>query len=438
MAFSLSTANVENDETTNIFASKGGNTITRQNIDEFKINQDLPMDLDITLQEISEQNTFRHNGKVYSLRGEPLDVFSSGATYMHNGIPEAIPATNMLIIEDADDIVTIRETALGEVDTVMITNKRSGDSDFLHSVAPKVLASVENENNDAADNLEQRGMHLRRRVSQILNENAPTKKLNTCLSYRQIDLAVAYDSSFCADFGGSKDASDKEVFSIVSMVSSKYQQEGLCIKVKLSHLEGYCSPHTDPYKMYVDTKTPGCYHNNLGEGVLGGLRKIWVDERTQVHRDVVQLFIGETVDSSENCVKYGSCVRGCAQAKYSTCTPDFGYAFSQVTYSRKLGKRVTVVAHELGHNNGAGHYGDTGHVMYPTVQEFTEHGFSMNSINDMNFHFSQTSCIGDETASFFPTMSPTHIDDITSSDNDASPGTGQGTDGGCRGETLTC
>jgi len=315
--FSLSTAKVENDETTNIFASKGGSTISRQNIDDFKAKQQLPIDLDITLQEISEQNTFHHNGKVYSLRGEPIDVFSSGATYMHNGIPQAISATNMLLIEDEDDIVTIRETAQGEVETIMITNKKSGDSDLLHSIAPRILVSVENKNNDAPDNVEKMGMHLRRRVSQILNENenAPTKRLNTCSSYRQIDLAVAYDSSFCADFNWDKDAADDEVFSIVSMVSSKYQQEDLCVKVKLSHLEGYCSPDTDPYKMYVDSKTLGCKHSNMGVGVLGGLRKIWIDERSHIHRDVVQLFVGKTVDGSENCTTNGWCVRGCAQAK---------------------------------------------------------------------------------------------------------------------------
>merc|ERR1712194_342432 len=119
------------------------------------------------------------------------------------------------------------------------------------------------------------------------------------------------------------------------MVSSKYQQEGLCVKVKLSHLEGYCSPDTDPYKPYVDSKTPGCFPNNMGVGALGGLRKIWIDERSHVHRDVVQLFVGKTVDSSETCTIDGGCIRGCAQAKRSTCSPAFAYSFSQLTYTRK-------------------------------------------------------------------------------------------------------
>ena len=218
---------------------------------------------------------------MYSLRGEYLEVFAPGATYTHNGVPQAIPARNMLLVENDEDIVTVAETMWGEVETIMITNKRTGDADLLHSVVPGVLASVETTNNNALKNMQERGTHLRRRVLQTLEEASRTKRRDNikCSSYRQIDLAIAYDSSFCAEFNGSEEA-NAHVFKIISMVSSKYQQEGLCVKVKLSHLESFCSPDVDPYKPYVYSRQTGCgIKNNKGIGVLGGLREIWINER---------------------------------------------------------------------------------------------------------------------------------------------------------------
>ena len=82
------------------------------------------------------------------------------------------------------------------------------------------------------------------------------------MSFKVIDLAVAYESSFCSQNGSSEDSSNHKVVEIIAGVSQRYQQVRLCTKVKIAYIEGYCNSATDPYKNFVDLNNSGCDNNN--------------------------------------------------------------------------------------------------------------------------------------------------------------------------------
>merc|ERR1719232_2022137 len=70
---------------------------------------------------------------------------------------------------------------------------------------------------------------------------------STCSDYRQIDVAIAFDSSFCSWMGG-YEASSSRVQSIVALAATKFQQTGLCVTLRLSAIDGFCDYGSDEYK----------------------------------------------------------------------------------------------------------------------------------------------------------------------------------------------
>ena len=87
-----------------------------------------------------------------------------------------------------------------------------------------------------------------RSVDRSVRERLGKKKrsLNVaCTSFDVIELAVVYENLFCAFFEG-PDGANAAVQAIVADISLKYQQEGLCTRVSLSHLEGHCNAN-NPY-----------------------------------------------------------------------------------------------------------------------------------------------------------------------------------------------
>lgn len=80
---------------------------------------------------------------------------------------------------------------------------------------------------------------------------------NVCFSYKEIEIAVAFDTSFCVEHGGSQRATN-EIQRILSGISIRYQQNGLCAYIKATHIEGYCTIASDPYKSMIASNLSGC------------------------------------------------------------------------------------------------------------------------------------------------------------------------------------
>jgi hypothetical protein len=71
----------------------------------------------------------------------------------------------------------------------------------------------------------------------------------TCSSLRVIEIAIAYDSSFCTKYEDAS-AAQSQVEAIVALASQQYEVPGLCTTLQISKIEGYCDPSTDVYRKH--------------------------------------------------------------------------------------------------------------------------------------------------------------------------------------------
>merc|ERR1712113_879144 len=125
------------------------------------------------------------------------------------------------------------------------------------------------------------------------------------------------------------------------------------------------------------------------DGLLQDFTKSWNTNRRHVHRDTAHLVSGKPL----KCIN-GKCVLGCAQPS-STCDVESAYAVIWETFHPNLELRSTVLAHELGHNNGAQHYNEEYNVIMREVITKADSGFSETSIKSMKRYFekSENSCL---------------------------------------------
>lgn len=190
-----------------------------------------------------------------------------------------------------------------------------------------------------------------------------------CTSFDLIELAVAYEHRFCEAFGGPVQA-NAVVEAIVADISLKYQQEGLCTKVSLSHLDANCDANNDPYAVVFETngnENSVCARNDP-ISQLSIFQDYWRNNKQDVQRDVAHLFHG---------FAHSTRSIGCAYIGV-LCNAFSGYAVNEVTYGGNRNQVLwnVLVAHELGHNAGTEHDGqNSGFIMNPGVcdcQTFSE------------------------------------------------------------------
>eukprot|EP00588_Corethron_pennatum_P026811 CAMPEP_0194319288 /NCGR_PEP_ID=MMETSP0171-20130528/15752_1 /TAXON_ID=218684 /ORGANISM="Corethron pennatum, Strain L29A3" /LENGTH=590 /DNA_ID=CAMNT_0039076451 /DNA_START=184 /DNA_END=1956 /DNA_ORIENTATION=+ len=361
---------------------------------------DLKRNSQLKIQTINIANTIEISGISHSLdHAVPYPIFTTEATHMFDGKYQALPKSRLLYKEIGDEVVLISKAKDGTTDGVSIYSE-TGELRLKYEKVDKnqfVPISSASVDYESMNKKFRYGEHdpgrnsFRDKISP--HESASGKNFVACTTFRVIELAVVYESSFCSAYG-SKDASEQMVIEVVAGVSLKYQQEGLCIKVKISHMEGYCTPGTDPYKEFVDLNQSGCGTT----GLLQGFQDYWNAERSTIHRDDAQLFSGTGLECFEN----GLCVIGCA-ALGSLCDSS-SYGVNWVSFSSNSNSQQVLVAHELGHNCGANHINTEKYIMYPSVNAASL-GFSSTSINSFENQFSRSSCI--ELENTDPTSTPT-------------------------------
>ena len=388
--------------------SRDFDNITDEDVTHFKSTYSILDDVDLQFQEMTINKSLSYKGKEYFV-GEidtPLNVFVNGATYMHNGIPGDCPKSHIYQEETTEEIITVVKDLQQEITSVTIINKEHDEIIELSAISPGTFATVQ-ENDYDYDNINakfafggQEEDNLERRLSNIAQEQRQASS-STCSSYTALEIALAYESSFCREMGG-RAAADQKALSIIADVATKFKQQNLCVQLQVSHLEGYCDSKSDPYKEGVDLRLSGCGNT----GLLDEVREYWNQNRQTVHRDAMHLFTGTGFDCSG-----GGCTIGCAYTR-TICSESNAYGVNHVTYTSSTNLQAVLVAHELGHTCGANHYDDeSGYIMNARIGS-GQNGFSSQSLDAMNFAFSRTSCITEARAptpqpiSSAPTSSP--------------------------------
>jgi len=390
--------------------------VNSEQVDAFRSAHHLLEGTELHLQMVSADNTVSVNGKAYDVNintMEPFHVYTRDATYTHDGIPYfSLPRTNVFQWKTDTEIVTViqeRSSSPGSINasdllTILITLRETGQTIELANVAPGVLGTITGEDYD----IEKMELNYRHGATQSPNKyshglaeeipqthhdnNGERRSLasNAVCDFensRVIELAIAYDSSFCRKHGGRTNA-DAAVAAYVALVSStKYQQNGLCFRIELSHLEGHCNfQETDPYREMVHLNNVGC---GGGVGVLQEFSTFWDNNRSYVRRDVAHLLSGTEM----GCDIARSCFVGCAYLA-TTCSGVDAYAVNHVTFTESYDTIAILLAHELGHNNGAKHYGERGYIMYDAVDNAPK-GFSEVSLLQFDLHFLRETCNSD-------------------------------------------
>jgi hypothetical protein len=326
-------------------------------MDNFMTEHHMMKGVSLPMQKISKRNTIKVNGAVHSLDNLiPMNVFSSDATYLDEGVPKPLPmaATFMKVEGDSTMLVT-KEGPRGNVKTIDITYT-DGSNMYMEEVSNGVLAVMLPEARDkeamkqfimadpqvsgeSGGTSSDPGRKLTKDYDSSLNENERHLQ-SGCSSLQVIDIAIAYDSSFCAKAGGSGNANNA-VQQIVARASTLYQNN-FCGKIQISHMEGFCDPNTDPYAAGVRLNQSGCGNSGLLQFFSG----YWSTNRGSVRRDTAHLFSGTGLECSND-----GCVIGCANVA-NLCSSSSSYGVDYIAFSSDGQMQANLFAHELAHNAG--------------------------------------------------------------------------------------
>lgn len=190
---------------------------------------------------------------------------------------------------------------------------------------------------------------------------------------RVVNLAVAFDSAFCARFGGNHAATVSAVRAAVAQANEPFSK-GTCLQLLVSNVYGHCTTHDDPYIRLRGLDS---------SAILAGFRDIWNSRFGNVNRDAAILLSG-FVDSSQVA---GSAYTGAA------CSAHYGYGWVELANG-------PVLAHEIGHLVNAKH-AHTG-LMTAIVHPQAVMVFSQESIAEISTfveHAAASSCLSQTTSS---------------------------------------
>mmetsp|Transcript_13782 Transcript_13782/g.22820 ORF Transcript_13782/g.22820 Transcript_13782/m.22820 type:complete len:736 (+) Transcript_13782:43-2250(+) len=387
-------------------------------IKKFMAEHNLKEGEDLPMQQITSSNTFQADGKMFSLNDlMPVDVFTADATYWEDGEPMTLPAASTFVKENGDDTVVVTKggskDGMRSIDIV----HSDGSVTYMEEVSDGVVATVLPETrdrdslqkfvmghmdvdddgeieDDGDDDHDAEGGHEWRKLSKEYDFTVEHKGENGrmlqagCSAFRIIDVAIAYESSFCSAMGGSENA-NAAVQQIVSRASVVYQRN-LCTKIQISHMEGFCTAASDPYREGVMLNNSGC----SGGGLLGFFSNFWSVRRESIRRDAAHLFSGTGLECAND-----RCVIGCASAR-SLCQSSRSYGVNFITFNRDGQMQSNLFAHELGHNAGSTHDPTTSSfefIMEPTINGGAN-GFSQPSRNSISSFLDSRSCISVEQA----------------------------------------
>ena len=248
-------------------------------LENLKARNQLKGNVSIVLQEYID-HSLQVDGQWVSINQddlEEIDVFEKGAKFYLDGIMHHTLPSPMVYTSKVDPSITIvkgdrgrlvRATKIDpvngktvsivpvdasaesglfiavheeDIDDEMMKNFAYGDQELW---SPEELPGGERYLG-AVEQPMLRGGHRRHR------------SLAACTSYDVIEIAVVIDSTFCAYHGNVIDAA-AQVQSIVAATSKRYEQEGVCARVRLIRMDAFCNPAMDPFVQILKTADGIC------------------------------------------------------------------------------------------------------------------------------------------------------------------------------------
>mmetsp|Transcript_4214 Transcript_4214/g.9882 ORF Transcript_4214/g.9882 Transcript_4214/m.9882 type:complete len:583 (+) Transcript_4214:178-1926(+) len=350
-------------------------------------------------QRITASGDFKANGRTYSVNDlQPLNVFTYNATIMVDGEPQPLEddcSRSRLFMSKGDHGETIlvsreggKEDTNGTIKSIDVLG-HDGTEEFLQALSDGSLVSIRQQD---VDRQKLKGLSIggiRGDEDELIldpniDDTGNRKLQQGCSSYKVVEVAIAYDSSFCSQVAdGSPDTARSVVEAAIARAALLFEE--ICIRVKLSHLEGYCTASLDPYQAAMMTNDIGC---GSRRGALQVFQDIWQTSRTNINRDTAHLFYGTNFP--------GSAI-GCASTP-ALCDSR-SYGVNQMSVSSNPTFRGNLFAHELGHNMGSPHVSDptnSGNFLMEPSLNSASNGLSSQSTRSIQNYVNRRSCVSTE------------------------------------------
>ena len=193
-----------------------------------------------------------------------------------------------------------------------------------------------------------------------------------------VELACDADYRYFQSNGNSTNNTVADIEAVVNDTEVIYQNDiGICYD--LTTVIVRTSTANDPYT------------SNDPSTLLNQFRSEWINNQGGVQRDFAQLFTGRNVNGGVIGIAWLGVV----------CNSNYGYSMVQSKYTNNWTRRVSLTAHELGHNWNAGHCCgscsgcSTCHIMCPCNGGCSGNGskFGSSSINQMLNHKNSRGCL---------------------------------------------
>ncbi|CAJ1956325.1 unnamed protein product [Cylindrotheca closterium] len=381
--------------------SSGTSEANDEALQDFKEDNFLLPSADTPTQQVSASGTVSANGKTYSVVDDlqEFKIYTDDASISVNGEPRPLEDSNTSRTRVFKGKGPVGETVLvakkeGEVQSVNIFVDGS-EFASMEAVGDGTLASIRPEDFDMErlkqfplGDIETEFIEDEEMYREELSQNNGGRSLQvkgSCKTYKEVEVAIAYDSTFCAQVAGNDENMARSVVEqAVARASVLY--EPMCVLLRVTHLEGFCDPWKDPYVQAVQN----AYHIGCsgGKGTLQNFQNIWETSRADVHRDTAHFFIGKA---------YPGSVIGCAyiQSTPSLCG-SYSYGVNQLSFTKNRQLQGNLFAHELGHNMGAGHFFDNNRIgeflMEPYINS-ARNGLNPVSQNSIQNYLNRKSCV---------------------------------------------
>lgn len=150
-------------------------------------------------------------------------------------------------------------------------------------------------------------------------------------SFKLAEVAIEGDVAYYVSKGSNVMTAQLDLDTLMNSIASIYEAE-VGITYEVSH-----------FRLQTDGSEQ--YGSSDSEVLLEQFRSFWNSTQGSVQRDTVHLLTGKNLLGSTIGIAYVGVI----------CNKPFGYGLSQTTFSPNLLDRVSLTAHELGHNWNADH-----------------------------------------------------------------------------------
>ncbi|MCW5754769.1 MAG: hypothetical protein KIT24_08710 [Phycisphaeraceae bacterium] len=196
--------------------------------------------------------------------------------------------------------------------------------------------------------------------------------------FKECEIAIDADFQLYQLNGNSEANTIADVENVMAGVTNTYQLD-VDITYRITLLIVRTSSASNPYT------------TNNASSLLQQFQNWWNANQASQQRDVAHLFTGRTISGSTIGIAYLGVI----------CNRPSAYGLSQTRFSGSYVLRVTLTAHELGHNWNAGHCDSTSNckIMCSAINACTSVGnpprFGPTAINQIVAHRNTRNCLTD-------------------------------------------